>query len=89
MPTTENLEDSVKTIEEWEKELGFIVIDDTDISKKITGKEAGELFMSPSAKGVDHEQRIAFLKENGYEVNRENLADHELSSTKGEQPDER
>ena len=65
------------TVEYWEKERGCIIpsLKPTD---SMTEQEFLALPMT-SRLGVDHESRIKFLKDNGYEVTRENMINSELS----------
>lgn len=64
--------DKVKTLAEWEKEKGFIVTGDVDPNKKITEAEVDDIEMGKKH-WVNHADRVKFLKENNYEVTRENM----------------
>lgn len=69
---------TVKTIAEWEKEKGMLLP-----SRKPTEKISEDDFNAiplDDKIGVDHESRVKFLKDNGYEVTRENMVDSELSA---------
>ena len=69
-----------KTIQEWEKEKGFIITDKSiDIDKQITEEEINAIPVGLKH-GVDHKSRTEFLVSNGYEVTRENLTNPELSA---------
>lgn len=66
-----------KTIGDFEKEQGMIVLGE-DPTTIITRADFDAL---PQYKkiGVNHEDRVAFLEANGYEVTRENMVDVNLS----------
>lgn len=77
---------STKAIKTWEKERGIIIVaDDIDLDKRVTEDEINELITTKLNEGggqivgVNHEDRTQFLKENGYEVTRENLINGNLS----------
>ena len=73
-----------KTFEEWERARGMYARDLTKYktSKDLSEEEFIEITSANLADfaGVDTEHRLKFLKENGYEVNRANLIDPELSA---------
>lgn len=64
-----------------EKRQGVIITGDFDLSQKMTEDEFAELIRNEKVEyvGVDHEFRVNFLKNNGYEVNRENMVDLSLT----------
>lgn len=70
---------SKEVITKLERETGFVAIDPKDIPST---EDSGE-FMQHALKGrfvgVNYEDRVKFLKANGYEVTRENLVNRELS----------
>lgn len=69
-----------KSIAEFEKEKGLIFKNIKDDSKKITEDEFNKMIEDINSwVGVDYALRLAFLKDNGYEVNRENLINSSLS----------
>ena len=72
----------MKTIEQWEKEKGLIVIDDIDPKQELSEAEFNKRysFLGSNTVGVNHEDRIQFLEANGYEVTRENMINSELSA---------
>jgi len=66
-----------KTFEEWEMQKGLIAKDLSrfNSSKGITEQEFNSIVSDNFSEfvGVDYKLRVKFLKDNGYEVNRENL----------------
>lgn len=85
---------NTRSISEWEKTKGKFLRDPVDDSEKtMTEKKFDELAGSPANwVGVDYEQRVKFLKDNGYELTRENLTNPELSvreDTDGQNQDRR
>lgn len=70
---------SKKTIEELEIEKGYVILGDVDLKEKLTDEEFISLAETNGFHGVNFEDRIKFLKDNGYEVTRENLIDSSLS----------
>ena len=75
-----------KTLEEWEKERGFLHVDPkVDLKQKFTEQEIIDLMATYDIKGVDHESRKEFLEENGYKVTRENMLNSELSAKSNEE----
>jgi len=69
--------DTTKTMKQWENELN-LVFSDYDGKKKLTRQEVSNIQLGGGAIGVDIEARTKWLKENGYEVTRENLVDFTL-----------
>lgn len=73
-----------KTLEQWEKERGFLTIDrNTYPADKIMNSQEIDLLMheTPNAvRGVNHKDRVKFLKDNGYKINHENMINPELSA---------
>lgn len=70
-----------KTFIDWEEKLGVMVrdADEKTLKSKITEAEFRESWGAGIPSGVNHKQRIKFLKDNGYEVTRENMLDGQLS----------
>lgn len=65
------------TVEYWEKKTGCVII-----SRKPTDSMTEQEFLDLKMHeriGVDHENRVKFLKANGYAVTRENMVNSELS----------
>lgn len=71
-----------KTISEWEAENGCIVIN-LNPSDKLTEAQWNAIDISDKF-GVNHTDRIKFLKDNGYEVTRDNMIDGSLSAKEAE-----
>jgi len=70
-----------KTIKELEIAYGVVVKDiKVDPNTNITVEEFEELILTGKTVGVNHEDRVNFLQDNGYKVTRENLIDPELSA---------
>lgn len=73
-----------KTIAEFEKEKGCIVVrsaSGNEIDPKVSiTEEEFDAIPQETKIGVNHKDRIAFLKKNGYEVTRENMIDSSLST---------
>lgn len=78
-----------KTFEEWEKSKGFFARNPGDFSssKTITEEEFDDLLRTnrDGFVAVFYKERIEFLNKNGYEVNRENLINSDLSAKPVEQ----
>lgn len=71
----------LKTIGELEREKGVVILGDINPNEKISKEDFKNLLLSPlNYVGVNYEDRIKFLKDNGYEVNRANLTDWNLST---------
>lgn len=73
-----------KTIEQHERDHKIVLTGITNPKDKMSLDDFREVVKSGKFIGVDHEQREQFLKENGYEVNRENLIDTSLSTKQKE-----
>ncbi len=71
---------STKSIEAWERERGLVIQGDVDPSQEVTAEEFEKLRVKQGHLGVNHEDREQFLKDNGYELSRENLVDASLSA---------
>jgi hypothetical protein len=71
-----------KSLKTLEKERGVLFTGDVDLSKRYSEEEMDELLASDPTKyvGVDHEDRTKFLKDNGYDVTRENMVNSDLSA---------
>lgn len=75
-----------KTLREWEKERSFIIKHasekelDNQISEDEIQNEMNNFLVANRKVGVIHDDRIDFLINNGYEVNRENMVDLTLSA---------
>jgi hypothetical protein len=72
----------MKTLAEWEQELHILIVDadPADLEKKVAEPDAAQLMMDGKARGVNHADRIAFLKANGHKVTRENMINPNLSA---------
>jgi hypothetical protein len=68
-----------KTLQEWEELHNCQIKNEDDGSKKLTEDEFQDIPRS-QRHGVIHKDRIEFLQDNGFEVNRENMIDHRLSA---------
>lgn len=68
-----------KKIEQYEREYNLVLSDVKDPSQKVSESEFKEMVSTLKFVGVDFEQREQFLKDNGYDVTRENLIDPTLS----------
>jgi hypothetical protein len=71
---------SLKAIKTWEKEKGVIVTTVKDENAKVSEDDFNALLDDPKHKwlGVQYEQRLQFLKDNGYKPTRQNIADATL-----------
>lgn len=73
-----------KTFEKWEIERGMFAKDLSlfNSSKEITLEEFNDITSNNLnvIVGVNYKDRVQFLRANGYEVNRENLMNSELSA---------
>lgn len=72
--------DATKTIEDWERTRGIILVGNVDLKKSLTGDEFQELCDTQAWTGVNHTDRIKFLQDNGHDVNRANMTDPSLSA---------
>lgn len=68
-----------KTIEQLEKDSGVVLLGSPQLNKKVSQEEFREL-MKKGFVFVNHQDRIKFLKDNDYPINRENLVNPDLSS---------
>ena len=73
-----------KTVAEWERETGYIVVSKDPDSNMTESKfmalvEDVEAREKSGAVGVDFTEREKWLKANGHEVTRENMIDRTLS----------
>lgn len=70
-----------KLITTLEKEHGIMLIGSIDVKRKYSDDEFTVLLADSKTEyvGVNHEDRVEFLKNNGYEVTRENMTNPELS----------
>jgi hypothetical protein len=70
-----------KTIRELEIEYGIFLRVEHDPEEEMEPADFNKFARSDSnGIGVNYEDRVLFLKNNGYEVTRENLMDSSLSS---------
>lgn len=71
-----------KSYTQWEKELGVINIKASAevLQSKLTKEQFIEAWGDEVPQGVNHKDRVKFLEDNGYEVNRQNMADASLSA---------
>lgn len=72
-----------KSFEEWEKETGIFALDISkhDLSKSLTSDEFMGLVqgkLRSDFTGVNYKFRVQWLKDNGYELTRENLLNSDL-----------
>lgn len=78
--------DKKKTVAKWEEQFGLLFTNaTTDLSEKLTIDEFTERISKPEEYphvGIALKERTAWLKYNGYDVTRENLADSELPTIK-------
>ena len=70
-----------KQIKTWEREKGLLLLGDVDTSEYVEEEDFAQLALAGSV-GVNFDDREKFLKDNGYEVNRDTLIDSSLSATK-------
>lgn len=70
--------ESKKTIKDWELEKGFIVRGAQPMTK-LTEQEFDDIPAGEKV-GVNHKDRVQFLKDNGYEVTRENMINVDLGA---------
>lgn len=70
-----------KTVEELEKEEN-VVLPNANLKDKMTVEEFRKMCSDEKVEvvGVHHEDRVKFLKDNGYAVTRENMVNSELSA---------
>lgn len=71
-----------KTVEKWEKEAGLILLDTEGISlkKSMDREEFDALVEKVGAAGIDYKTREKWLKDNGYDVTRDNIRNATLPS---------
>jgi hypothetical protein len=71
-----------KTLKTLEKERGVMFIGDVDLSQRLSEEEMDELLAKDYTTyvGVAHDDRTKFLKDNGYDVTRENMMNPDLSA---------
>ena len=78
------MSDKTKTFSDWEKEKGAFANDTKKYpgNKKMTESEFMDAFLGNQTEftGVNYEDRVKFLEDNGYKVTRDNLLNPELSS---------
>ena len=74
------------TMAEWESKSGLMFKDYVP-NKKLTTDEVAQLRIDGETVGVDRQYREQWLKDNGYEVTRENLMDVSLT-VEDRQPEE-
>lgn len=72
---------ATKTLEQLEKARGVLFTTNMDLTKRYTDEEFDALLATKTSSyvGVDHEDRTKFLKDNGYDVTRENMVNPDLS----------
>lgn len=74
--------DQSKTIAEWEREKGVMFLDARKhpVNKKVTEDEFMEILQTSEGeyRGVTHDDREKWLKDNGYDVTRANMLDPDL-----------
>lgn len=72
-----------KTFSEWEKISNMFALKPSKYGSKTMTREEFDSFVMAdlgSFQGVQYEDRVKFLKDNGHEVTRENLLASELSA---------
>lgn len=73
-----------KKFSEWEVEKGFLVkeADDKQLNQKLTEQEFMDMVVVDGRMpySIQWDNRTQFLKDNGYEVTRENLGNVDLSA---------
>lgn len=78
----------VKSFSDLEKITGMFAVDESKFADQadMTQEDYMALVMSNPADfvGVSYDDRIKFLKENGYEVNRHNIVNADLSARAAE-----
>lgn len=68
-----------RTVQQWEREQGIMFLgDDVKPKSKISGLQFREMAAENNHVAVDYPAREQFLKDNGYEVTRENLLNNDL-----------
>lgn len=72
-------EKATKSMQEWEKERNLMFTQGYVANKQLTAEEVDEFFASQRTVGVDFEGRTAWLKENGYDITRENMMNANLA----------
>lgn len=81
--------EATKTVSEWEQENGVIFTDDNvDLKSKVTADEFEKLRQQHVWAAVNVEARTKWLKDNGYDVTRENLVNVDLPSKQAQDSDE-
>lgn len=68
-----------KTIEQFEKQYGFMIEGKFDPKKQVTEEEFQKLADSHVTVGTTFGEREKWLEANGYEVNRKNMMDGSLT----------
>lgn len=74
-----------QTVEAWELEKNEILLGDVDIDQEVTERGYEDLRDEYGVMGVVHGERSKWLKENGHEVTRENLANPDLKEKTDEE----
>lgn len=73
-----------KSFEDWEKSTGWFAIDENKIKadSQLSEDEFINIIRTSEGQftGVSYDDRIIFLKSNGYKINRANLIDGNLSA---------
>ncbi len=71
-----------KKVIDWEREKGVMIIDLGDLKQdsQITEEDFMKHFTKYNTHGVSFDDRIQFLKDNGYELTRANMMDSSLST---------
>lgn len=81
------MSDQKKTLSQLERERG-VIIQGASANRKFTDEEFNAFLAetdSANIIGCNHEDREKFLRANGYEVNRKNMIDSELSAVPEEE----
>lgn len=70
-----------RTVQQWEREQGIMFLGDKIKPKsKISGLQFREMAAENNHVAVDYPAREQFLKDNGYEVTRENILNEDLEA---------
>lgn len=78
------MSDEKKSIEQWERERGLVLNGNGDPSMEVTNQQFTALLTRHGFVGVNHADRENWLRDNGYEINRANLINSQLSTRKKE-----
>ena len=77
-----------QTIEQFERERNLVFHGDVDLKQRMTAEEFDVFMAENTWTGVDFKFREQWLKDNGYEITRENLINVELPSKEAQAGEE-